>query len=87
MLLQDAMPRSGFPLVHFNDTCCGSVAELRSEFPRLTYLLAGDGPERSRLDAMIRDLNLTEQVRCLGATDELTKWAAIVKLAGARIDP
>src|SRR6516225_237291 len=28
-LLQDAMPRPGLPLVHFNDTCCGSVGELR----------------------------------------------------------
>jgi hypothetical protein len=25
-LLQDAMPRPGLPLVHFNDTCCDSVA-------------------------------------------------------------
>ena len=29
-LLQDAMPRPGLPLVHFNDTRCGSAAELRS---------------------------------------------------------
>src|SRR4051812_41707259 len=29
-LQQDAMPRPGVPLVHFNDACCGSVAELRS---------------------------------------------------------
>src|SRR5207237_9970777 len=29
-LLQDAMPRPGLPLVHFNDTCCRSVADLRS---------------------------------------------------------
>ena len=29
-LLQDAMPRPGLPLVHFNDSCCGSIAELRS---------------------------------------------------------
>jgi hypothetical protein len=29
-LLQDAMPRPGLPLVHFNDTRCGSIAELRS---------------------------------------------------------
>ena len=29
-LLQDAMPQPGLPLVHFNDACCGSVAELRS---------------------------------------------------------
>ena len=26
-LLQDAMPRPGLPLVHFNDTRCGSVAD------------------------------------------------------------
>ena len=25
-LLQDAMPRPGLPLVHFNDTRCGSIA-------------------------------------------------------------
>ena len=29
-LPQDAMPRPGLPLVHFNDRCCGNVAELRS---------------------------------------------------------
>src|SRR5690242_21907977 len=29
-LLQDAMPRPGLPLAHFNDTYCGSVAELRA---------------------------------------------------------
>jgi hypothetical protein len=29
-LLQDAMPRPGLPLVHFNDSCCGGVAELRA---------------------------------------------------------
>src|ERR1700719_4472404 len=29
-LLQDAMPRPGLARVHFNDTYCGSVAELRS---------------------------------------------------------
>ena len=29
-LLQDAMPRPGLPLVHFNDRGCGSIAELRS---------------------------------------------------------
>jgi hypothetical protein len=29
-LLQDAMPRPGLPLVHFNDARCGSAEELRS---------------------------------------------------------
>src|SRR5690349_6209938 len=39
-LLQDAMPRPGLPLVHFNDTCCGSVGELRS------IILKGPPPRR-----------------------------------------
>src|SRR6201982_1361921 len=45
-LLQDAMPRPGLPLVHFNDRCCGSVAELRSiilKARRLAYDDAGGG--------------------------------------------
>jgi hypothetical protein len=33
-LLQDAMPRPGLPLVHFNDSRCGSAAELRSVIVR-----------------------------------------------------
>src|SRR5271156_2200123 len=49
-LLQDAMPRPGLPLVHFNDTRCGSVAELRSvilKAPRLAH----DDAERERTAA------------------------------------
>src|SRR5271169_4674340 len=37
-LLQDAMPQPGLPLVHFNDTRCGSVAELRSVIVRACRL-------------------------------------------------
>ena len=33
-LLQDAMPRPGLPLVHFNDTRCGSVGETALRHPR-----------------------------------------------------
>src|ERR1700760_2583084 len=33
-LLQDAMPRPELPLVHFNDRCCDSVAELRKKSTR-----------------------------------------------------
>ena len=34
-LLQDAMPRPGLPLVHFNDRCCGSAAEIILKARRL----------------------------------------------------
>jgi hypothetical protein len=44
-LLQDAMPRPGLPLVHFNDTCCGSVTELRSIILKARRL-ADDHAER-----------------------------------------
>ena len=49
-LLQDAMPKPGLPLVHFNDTCCGSVAELRSIILKARRL-ADDHAEQDRAAA------------------------------------
>ena len=46
-LLQDAMPRPGLKLVHFNDTRCGSAAELRSVILKARRL-AHDDAERER---------------------------------------
>jgi hypothetical protein len=52
-LLQDAMPRPGLPLVHFNDTRCGSVAELRSVILKARRL-AHDHAERERAAAAVK---------------------------------
>jgi hypothetical protein len=52
-LLQDAMPRPGLPLVHFNDTCCGSVAELRSVILKARRL-ADDHAEQERASAALK---------------------------------
>ena len=52
-LLQDAMPRPGLPLVHFNDTRCGSVAELRSVILKARRL-ASDDAERERAAAAVK---------------------------------
>ena len=52
-LLQDAMPRPGLPLVHFNDTCCGSVAELRSIILKARRL-AADHAEQERAAAAVK---------------------------------
>jgi hypothetical protein len=49
-LLQDAMPRPGLPLVHFNDDRCGSAAELRSVILKARRL-ADDHAERERAAA------------------------------------
>lgn len=52
-LLQDAMPRPGLPLVHFNDTRCGSIAELRSVILKARRL-ANDDAERERAAAAVK---------------------------------
>ena len=52
-LLQDAMPRPGLPLVHFNDTRCGSAAELRSVILKARRL-AHDDEERERAAAAVK---------------------------------
>jgi hypothetical protein len=51
VLLQDAMPRPGLPLVHFNDSCRGScAAELRSIILKARSL-ADNHAEQDRLAA------------------------------------
>jgi hypothetical protein len=52
------MPRPGLPLVHFNDTCCGSVAELRSVILKARRL-ADDHAEQQRAAAAVRTWLLT----------------------------
>jgi len=46
-LLRDAMPRPGLPLVHFNDTRWGSVAELRSIILKARRLAHDDAERES----------------------------------------
>jgi hypothetical protein len=58
-LLQDAMPRPGLPLVHFNDTHCSSVEELRSVI-RMARWLAHDDAERERVAAAVKTWLLAE---------------------------
>jgi hypothetical protein len=58
-LLQDAMPRPGLPLVHFNDTCCGTAAELRSIILKARRL-ADDYPAQERAAAAAKTWLLTQ---------------------------
>ncbi|MCI4348236.1 MAG: glycosyltransferase family 4 protein [Thermoplasmata archaeon] len=50
---------------------------LRRRGRRPTMVVLGDGAERGRLEALSRDLRLTEQVRFLGAVDDPTKFAVM----------
>ena len=69
-LLQDAMPRPGLPLVHFNDTRCGSLAELRSVILKARRL-AHDDAERERAAAALKNWLLAqiEKKRAAPPTD------------------
>jgi len=70
-LLQDAMPRPGLPLVRFNDTRCGSVAELRSVILKARRL-AHDDAERERAAAALKTWLLAQiQKKRAGASAEL----------------
>ena len=58
-LLQDAMPRPGLPLVHFNDMCCGGVAELRSIILKARRL-ADNHAEQERAAAAVKSWLLSQ---------------------------
>src|ERR1700757_905762 len=68
-LLQDAMPTPGLPLVHFNDTCCGSVAELRSIILKARRL-ADDHAEQERAAAAAKTWLLAQIARKRAAPAE-----------------
>ena len=40
------------------------------EYPRLKYVIVGDGPERRKLERMVKDMNLQFCVFFLGALDD-----------------
>jgi len=84
-LLQDAMPRPGLPLVHFNDTRCGSVAELRSVIVKARRL-ARDDAERERATAAVKTWLLAqiEQKRAAPASD-IAETASDEPLARERL--
>lgn len=53
-----------------HDLVISAISELRHDCPRLQYVIAGDGPERGRLQAMVRELGLQRRVTFAGLVDE-----------------
>jgi hypothetical protein len=85
-LLQDAMPRLGLPLVHFNDTRCGSTAELRSVILKARRL-ALDDAARERVAAAVRTwlLGQIEKSRAAAAAGIEKPAAVYGPLASERL--
>ena len=53
-----------------HDTVIRSVAHLAKEFPNLTYLIVGGGPDRAALEQLARELNVAERVLFTGYVPE-----------------
>ena len=85
-LLQDAMPRPGLPLVHFNDNRCGTVAELRSVIIK-ARCLAHDTAERERAAAAVKAWLLAqiEKKRAATAAADTGELMPERSLAGERL--
>ena len=55
-----------------HDTLLGAVAEV----PEALFLLAGDGPERERLEALASELGVGDRVRFLGRREDIPQLLA-----------
>jgi hypothetical protein len=73
-LLQDAMPRPGLPLVHFNDTRCGSAAELRAIILKARRL-AHDHVEREQAAAAVKAWLLAQIAKKRAAAADIGETA------------
>lgn len=63
-------PRKGF------DTVIEALPQILHEFPKLCYVLVGDGPDRGRLEGLVQKEGLQGSVKFIGRVDwaELPKW-------------
>ena len=68
------MPRPGLPLVHFNDRCCGSVAELRSII-LTARRLADDHAEQKRAAAAAKTWLLAQIGKKRSASSDIADTA------------
>ena len=75
-LLQDAMPRPGLPLVHFNDTRCRSVAELRLVILKARRL-AYDHAEQTQAAAALKAWLLVQIEKKRGGSSADTMETAL----------
>jgi hypothetical protein len=73
-LLQDAMPRPGLQLVHFNDSCCSNLAELRSIILKARRL-ADDHAEQDRAAAAAKTWLLAQIGKKRNASSDIADTA------------
>jgi glycosyltransferase involved in cell wall biosynthesis len=63
------------------DVLVRAAAELVARRPGVRVLIAGDGPERARLEGLVAELGLSRSVRLLGARDDVPDVLAALDVA------
>jgi phosphatidylinositol alpha-1,6-mannosyltransferase len=73
LTLARLVPRKGI------DSVLGALSEVRRAVPDVVYVIAGDGPDRARLEELVRRAGLDAAVRFAGAIadDELPAWYSL----------
>lgn len=57
-----------------------AIPVVLEEFPGAFFLLAGEGPERDRLETMTRQLHIQDNVRFLGVRHDVNRLLALIDL-------
>lgn len=63
------------------DLLLEAASQLRSEFPKVQYRIAGEGSERAQLEAIIRERGLEDCVQLLGQVSDIPGFLAGIDLA------
>jgi glycosyltransferase involved in cell wall biosynthesis len=63
-----------------------AVAQLARDYPSLTVLIAGEGPERGPLEALAHELGIAPQVRLLGFREDVSDVLSALDVAVSSSD-
>ncbi len=63
-----------------HDYLLDAMKLLDAEFPDWKLIVIGDGPQRERLEARVRDESLTEKIRFVGNVDNVPEWLSTLDL-------
>ena len=63
------------------DVLVGAAARLREHFPRLRLLIAGDGPDRARVEALTERVGLSDSIHMTGARTDVPDVLAAIDIA------
>lgn len=63
-----------------HDLAARAIAALADRFPALQWVVLGEGPERGRLEALVRELGIVERTHLRGFTPDVLPWYAAADL-------